>query len=533
VINRPTAFYVIILGAKHMTTCYNATETAKFVRVALKTSFPGIKFSVKSSRHVINVSWTDGPIDKQVEAVTDAFGGMGFDGMQDMNTYRKQVFNGEEVQFYCYSPYTKRKLSMEFATKIKASLERQNIPCPSLKWSDYYECASFQTQELDWCAARRFNEKVQFFTVENVDTLDFWSKHDGSGCRVEKSDYELLEEVMGIKEIEAAPVQEQEQPTEIDDVFQLDLTEILAARQELLKMSISDSSRELVTVGSFEKPAESEVISHRRSAYQERIDRRTAAAAAGIVRHRNLSDGYYNRSHSMTSCIPFGQPILVGHHSEGRDRRYRAKAWNMMGKSVSHSDTASYYEDKLQSIETNTAISSDDPDAIAKLKRKIEAAELSQERMKEANKIIKSAKLSTQEKVLWLQENGHEPSLLTGDYIERIGYAGYQLSNNNANIRSMKLRLVELEQQLQRAEQADKEETDCPELGLKVVQNNLENRVQIVFPGKPSETVRSILKANGFKWAPSQGAWQRKQGGMSGSGLYWVLQQLGKLGEIS
>jgi hypothetical protein len=353
-----------------------------------------------------------------------------------------------------------------------------------------------------------------------------------TGGRSEKSDYELLEEVMGIKEVEAVPVQKQEQPTEIDDVFQLDLAEILTARQELTKMSFPDSSRELVLVGASDRPAESEVIAYRRSVYQERIDRRTAAAAAGIVRHRNLSDGYYNRSHSMTSCIPFGQPILVGHHSEGRDRRYRAKAWNMMGKSVSHTDTANYYEDKLLSIETNTAISSDDPDAITKLKRKIESAESNQERMKEANKIIKSSKLSTQEKVLWLQENNHEPSLLAGDYIGRIGYAGYQLSNA-PNVRSMKLRLVELEQQLQRAEQADKEETDYPELGLKVVQNNLENRVQIIFPGKPSETVRSILKANGFKWAPSQGAWQRKQGGMSGSGLYWVLQQLGKLCQTS
>jgi Domain of unknown function (DUF3560)/Large polyvalent protein associated domain 29 len=516
-----------------MTTSYHATETAKFVRVVLKTNFPGIKFSVKSSHHTINISWTDGPIAKQVEAVTNAFGGMSFDGMQDMNTYHKQAFNGEQVQFYCYSPYTQRKLSMEFATKIKAAMERQHIPCPTLKWSDYYECASFQTQELDWNESRRFSEKLPFFTLENVDTLDLWSEADGNGFRSEKSDYELLDEVMGIKEFEAAPVQEQEQPTAIDDVFQLDLAEILAARQELTKMSFPDSSRELVLVGASDRPAESEVIAYRRSVYQERIDRRTAAAAAGIVRHRNLSDGYYNRSHSMTSCIPFGQPILIGHHSEGRDRRYRTKAWNMMGKSVSHTDTANYYENKLLSIETNTAISSDDPDAIAKLKRKIEAAESNQERMKEANKIIKSAKLSTREKVLWLQENGHEPSLLAGDYIGRIGYAGYQLSNNNANVRSMKLRLVELEEQLQRAEQADKEETDYPELGLKVVQNNLENRVQIVFPGKPSETVRSILKANGFKWAPSQGAWQRKQGGMSGSGLYWVLQQLGKLGEIS
>jgi hypothetical protein len=513
-----------------MTTSYNATETAKFVRVALKENFPGIKFSVRSSTQTINISWTDEPIAKQVQAVTKYFGGMSFDGMQDMDTHHKQVFNGEQVNFYCYSPYTKRKLSMELATKIKASMERQGFPCPSIKWCNYDETAEFQMSELDWDDSHRFRRRIQFFTIENVGTLELWSKDDDE-YRSEKSEYELLDEIMGIKEIETTPIQEQEHQTETDDIFQLDLSEILAVRQELAKESVLEPSRELVAVGASEQPAESEVIAHRRSIYQERIDRRTAAAAAGIVRHRNLSENCYNRSHSMTRCIPFGQPILVGHHSEGRDRRYRAKAWDLMGKSVKHSDTANYYEDKLHSIETNTAISSDDPDAIAKLKRKIEAAELNQERMKEANKIIKSAKLSNQEKVLWLQENNHEPSLLDHDFAGCIGYAGYQLSNNNANIRSMKLRLVELERQLQRAEAADTEETDYPELDLKVVQNNLENRVQIIFPSKPSEAVRSILKGSGFKWAPSQGAWQRKQGGMSGSGLYWALQQLRKLHE--
>jgi Domain of unknown function (DUF3560)/Large polyvalent protein associated domain 29 len=513
-----------------MTTSYSSTETAKFVRIALKENFPGIKFSVKSKVHTIYISWTDGPTARQVQAITNYFGGMSFDGMQDMDTYHKQTFKGEEATFYCYSPYTKRKLSMEFAAKIEAAMKRNNLPCPSFKQSEWEDGASFQVDELDNYDSREFNNNLGFCTPENVDTLNFW-KIDADGYRHHKSESELLEEVVGAEEVETAPTPEPEPPAE--DIFQLDLAEILAARQELAKVAMLEPSRELVVVAASEQQAESEVIAYRRSAYQERIDRRTAAAAAGIIKHRNLSDDCYNRSHSMTSSIPFGQPVLVGHHSEGRDRRYRAKAWNLMGKSVSHADTANYYEDKLQSIETNTAISSDDPDAIAKLKQKIEAAELNQERMKEANKIIKSARLTVQEKVLWLQENNHEPSLLGGDYVGRIGYARYQLSNNNANVRSMKLRLVELEEQLKRAERADAEETDYPELGLKVVQNNLENRVQIVFPGKPSETVRSILKANGFKWAPSQGAWQRKQGGMSGSGLYWVLQQLGKLNEAT
>ena len=35
-------------------------------------------------------------------------------------------------------------------------------------------------------------------------------------------------------------------------------------------------------------------------------------------------------------------------------------------------------------------------------------------------------------------------------------------------------------------------------------------RIQFIFEDKPNEETRNILKNNGFKWAPSQGAWQRQ-----------------------
>lgn len=43
-----------------------------------------------------------------------------------------------------------------------------------------------------------------------------------------------------------------------------------------------------------------------------------------------------------------------------------------------------------------------------------------------------------------------------------------------------------------------------------VIRNAAEDRVQIVFDGKPDEALRSRLKGEGWRWAPSQGAWQRK-----------------------
>ena len=43
----------------------------------------------------------------------------------------------------------------------------------------------------------------------------------------------------------------------------------------------------------------------------------------------------------------------------------------------------------------------------------------------------------------------------------------------------------------------------------KIIRNKDEMRLQLVFDGKPAEKTREILKSNGFRWAPSQSAWQR------------------------
>lgn len=46
--------------------------------------------------------------------------------------------------------------------------------------------------------------------------------------------------------------------------------------------------------------------------------------------------------------------------------------------------------------------------------------------------------------------------------------------------------------------------------GFTYVENTEEMRVQFIFDGKPDEETRSLLKNWGFRWAPSQGAWQRQ-----------------------
>lgn len=81
----------------------SVAETAKLVRQALKESFPGVKFSVRSDSYSggasIDVRWTDGPNAKQVKAVTSDFEGSYFDGMIDYKGSCYHALDGKPVRF--------------------------------------------------------------------------------------------------------------------------------------------------------------------------------------------------------------------------------------------------------------------------------------------------------------------------------------------------------------------------------------------------------------------------------------------------
>lgn len=65
-------------------------DTAKQLKRELREAFPGVAFSVRLSRGTgygyCYVSWTDGPSDREVDAITSRYETQGFDGMTD-STY--------------------------------------------------------------------------------------------------------------------------------------------------------------------------------------------------------------------------------------------------------------------------------------------------------------------------------------------------------------------------------------------------------------------------------------------------------------
>ena len=95
----------------------SCAETAKLVRAALKESFPGVKFSVKSSVYAggasINVAYTDGPSASQVEGIAKAFQGAYFDGMTDYKGCNYNTLDGQQVRFGADFIFVNRKFTYD------------------------------------------------------------------------------------------------------------------------------------------------------------------------------------------------------------------------------------------------------------------------------------------------------------------------------------------------------------------------------------------------------------------------------------
>ena len=117
--------------------------------------------------------------------------------------------------------------------------------------------------------------------------------------------------------------------------------------------------------------------------------------------------------------------------------------------------------------------------------------------------------------------NQHAADLLKPDFAGRQGFADFQLTNNSANIRRIEKRVAILEANAQRETKEVEFQGVC-----KLVENAEANRIQLIFAGKPEEAVRKTLKANGFRWAPSEGAWQRH---LNNAGRWAAKQVLASL----
>lgn len=253
--------------------------------------------------------------------------------------------------------------------------------------------------------------------------------------------------------------------------------------------------------------------------YEAKLEARRQRYLELAEKYEREADDAYRLSRELGQQVPLGQPILVDHYSAPRMRAHYKRVQRAADRSLEASRKAEYYRQKAAAVGRG-GISSDDPEAVLKLREKIAKAKEKQKFMKAANRAVRAAlkagvrEDSDPEDLAVLIEavkkaTGQEISesdarkLIAPDFCGRRGFPDYALQNNRANIKRMEQRLAELEAMSERED----EEKD---LGGGVTYKEKDNRVQFVFPGKPDAETRAILKRYAFKWSPTRGAWVRK-----------------------
>ena len=181
----------------------------------------------------------------------------------------------------------------------------------------------------------------------------------------------------------------------------------------------------------------------RRRDWQESRERKTAQAVKAFEAARE-------------QVPPMGEPIKVGHHSEGRHRKSIERVDRKLEQMVEHDRMAKRHGGRAANLERelDRSIYSDDEDAIERLEERIAELEARRERMKTINRIVRAALkrgggklmpgafdelgLSTKERADLLSAAGNtfEPFK---------GYPSYALSNLGGNISRQRQRLARLQ----------------------------------------------------------------------------------------
>lgn len=220
---------------------------------------------------------------------------------------------------------------------------------------------------------------------------------------------------------------------------------------------------------------------------------------------RQKADDACRQSNAAVENIPFGQPILVGHHSEKAHRRAIEQSQRKMDKCLEYNNRAEYYENKAKSAESNTSIYLGDDDSVDRLQAKLDGLVKMQETMKATNKIVRSKLLSEEDKEVKLSQMGYSQNSikeLMTPYLGELGYPKFKLTNNNAKINDTRKRL-ERAKTMKNTENKEYSIGDCV-----IVENYQENRLQLFFSGVPDSGIREQLKRNGFRWSRFNGCWQ-------------------------
>ena len=225
--------------------------------------------------------------------------------------------------------------------------------------------------------------------------------------------------------------------------------------------------------------------------YHEKIDRLVDLYARKLADNLNERSVIDARVPSVMIAGPSNFPVRQ------KEKQNMARDRNM----GEYSHIAGYL-DKIRSTGMG-GISADDSLAVEKLESKLAGLKESQEHMKAVNAYYRKHKTLDGCPHLSDEVIATLKSSMSRDWRQNpVPFPSYALTNNNANIHRVEQRIADLKNKSEYA--------GWTFAGGKAEINEAENRLQLFFDEKPSDEQRRELKKHGFKWAPSQGAWQRQ-----------------------
>lgn len=213
--------------------------------------------------------------------------------------------------------------------------------------------------------------------------------------------------------------------------------------------------------------------------------------------------------------IPFGQPILVGHHSEKRHRRALERCDSRMRAGFARLKDAEELARRAAAVGT-AGISQDDPDAVEKLGEKVEQLEARRDRMKQINTAFRKAKgTKGWTQGLDLTDKEAEQIGRNLSWIYKVPFPPYALTNIGARIRQAK----------QRAQQiAHRPTQDSTEVvnGVTITADTTENRLILTYPRRLTTEEYKAVRRAGFVWSRTRGSFVRMLG--MGGVIHWARE---------
>ena len=180
------------------------------------------------------------------------------------------------------------------------------------------------------------------------------------------------------------------------------------------------------------------------STYRERREAKADRLREWADKREAKADAAFEKSNAISDMIPFGQPILVGHHSEGRARRDQERIHSGMRSGLENSRKAEDFRRRADGIDraADNAVYSDDVDAVERLEARIGEREGERDRVKRFNVTMRNgvgdlSLLDEKQKTNYLSIVKSCPYQLG----KKGTFPGYVLSNLGATIRQDRARL--------------------------------------------------------------------------------------------